>query len=388
MTPSMSVAPSKVSFLVPNISSPVLGPVTVLARHLAPDFDVEIVGPDFGYGVCPMYRDSFPYKTVACPRIYRWPDYLWESRRLEAALLGDLIIPVKAFATSIPVALAAKRHRGAKVIAYLDEWDGALMARLSPSQKARRWLKHFHHPVDDIYCPWVERLIPRCDHVLSTTTALRRKFGGEVLPIGVDMDDFSPRPPTESSDLRYQLGLQEKNLIVFGGVVRPHKGIELILAALAQIDDSRNRLVIVGPVNEHVKQLQENPVFAPYLVAIGPRPKAEMPRYLGLADLVVLPLNDDLLAQTQMPCKVFEAMSMAKPIIASAVADMPQILEGCGWTTPPDEVDALARQIQWVFSHPVESAEIGRQARKMCADKFSKSVVASRLKALVAELLS
>ena len=378
----------KVSFLVPDIFSPVLGPVTVLARHLAPDFEVEIVGPDFGHGVCPMYQGSFPYKAVACPRIYRWPDYLWESRRLEAALAGELIIAVKAFATSLPVALAAKRHRGAKVVAYLDEWDGALMARLSATQKAKRWVKHFQHPVDDLYCPWVESLLPRCDHLLATTTALQRKFGGDVLPVGVDMDEFSPRTAEEGFALRQQLGLQAKRLIVFGGVVRPHKGIEQILAALAQIGDPRNRLVIVGPDNEHVAQLKANSVFASYLAVIGPRPKSEMPRHLGLADLVVLPLNNDLLAQTQMPCKVFEAMAMAKPIIASAVADMPQILDQCGWTVPPDDVEALAHQIQWAFDHPKESAEYGEKARKACADKYSKPIAAKMLKALVARLLS
>lgn len=382
------MAHPKVSFLVPDIFSPVLGPVTVLARHLAPDFEAEIVGPDFGHGICPMYRDSFPYKAVACPRIHRWPDYLWESRRLEAALSGELLIAVKAFATSLPIALAAKRHRGAKVVAYLDEWDGALMARLSAAQQAKRWLNHFQHPVDDLYCPWVERLIPRCDHVFSTTTALQRKFGGDVLPMGVDMDDFSPRPSEESSALRQHLGLQAKRLIVFGGVVRPHKGIELILAALAQIEDPRNLLVIVGPENEHVAQLKANSVFASYLAVIGPRPKAEMPQHLGMADLVVLPLNNDLLAQTQMPCKVFEAMAMAKPVIASAVADMPRILDQCGWTVPPDDVGALARQIQWVFDHPQESAAYGDKARKACAEKYSKPVAAKMLKTLVARLLA
>ena len=381
------MANRKVSFLVQDIYSPVLGPVTVLARHLEPDFDVEIVGPDYGHGICPMYRGSFPYKAVDCPRIYRFPNYLWESRRLETALSGDVIIAVKAFATSLPVALAAKRHRGAKVIAYLDEWDGALMARLSPTQKAKRFLKHIHHPVDDLYCPWVERLLPRCDHVLSTTTALQKKFGGEVLPMGVDMDDFSPRPAEESIALREQHHLQGKRVIVFGGVVRPHKGIELILEALAQLGDPRNQLVIVGPINEHVAHLQAHAGFVPYLAAIGPRPKAEMPRYLGLADLVVLPLNNDLLAQTQMPCKVFEAMAMAKPIIASNVADMPQVLDGCGWIVPPDDTESLARQIGWVFAHPQEAAKFGQRARQTCVDKYRKSIVAERMKALITHSL-
>ncbi|HQN80083.1 MAG TPA: hypothetical protein PLB64_03410, partial [Kiritimatiellia bacterium] len=86
------MSPAAVSFLVPDIHSPVLGPVTVLASHLIPDYEVEIVGPDFGHGVCPMYRDAFPYKVISCPRIYRWPDYFWESRHLAAALTGHVIV--------------------------------------------------------------------------------------------------------------------------------------------------------------------------------------------------------------------------------------------------------------------------------------------------------
>jgi len=380
------MSPAAVSFLVPDIHSPVLGPVTVLASHLIPDYEVEIVGPDFGHGVCPMYRDAFPYKVISCPRIYRWPDYFWESRRLAAALTGHVIVAVKAFATSLPVALQARRRRQAKVIAYLDEWDGALMARLSPTQKMMRWIKHVHHPVDDIYCPWVERLLPGCDHVLSTTTALQKRFGGAVLPMGVDLDVFSPRPKEESIRLRRELDLKDRNLIVFGGVVRPHKGIELILDSLAAIGNPSNALVIVGPVNEHVAALGANPAYAPYLVAIGPRPKADMPNYLGLADLVVLPLNDDLLAQTQMPCKVFEAMAMAKPIIASAVSDLPLVLEGCGWTVPPDDAGRLARCIQWAFTHPEEAASQGQRARQKCMAQYSRQVVSSQLHAIIGKL--
>lgn len=379
----LSMSEPVVSFLVPDISSPVLGPVTELARHLQPEFEVEIVGADFGHGICPLYRNAFPYRSIACHRIYRWPNYIWESQRLAAELKGNIIVSVKAFATSLPVALQVKRSRAAKVIAYLDEWDGALMARLTRIERAKRWLKHLHHPVDDVYCPWVERSLSKCDLVLSTTTALQRKFGGEVLPMGVDIEEFAPRPRPETDHLRKELHLEGRNLIVFGGVVRPHKGIELILEALSMIGDTRNALVIVGPRNEHVIALENTAQFAPYLVAIGPRLKSEMPKYLGLADLIVLPLNNDLLAQTQMPCKIFEAMAMAKPIIASDVSDLPQVLEGCGRIVPPHDAQPLAKAIRWVFSNPDEADNWGRLAREKCKQQYAKPVVVERLQAIV-----
>jgi hypothetical protein len=59
----------KVSFLVPDIACPVLGPVTVLARTLQRHVPVQIVGPDLGHGVCPMYRGAFDYTVVSTPRL-------------------------------------------------------------------------------------------------------------------------------------------------------------------------------------------------------------------------------------------------------------------------------------------------------------------------------
>ena len=378
-----------ISFLVPDIQSPVLGPVTTLASHLNPDFDVEIVGPDQGGGICPMYVGVFPYRPVNCPRIYRIPDYWWECWRLENALRGDIIVAVKAFATTVPVALSVKRRRGAKVVAYLDEWDGALMARLSKSERVKRWLNHWQHPGDDAYCPLIERYsLPLCDYVISTTTALQKKFGGSVVPMGVDMEEFAPRQSEEMRALRAELGMQEKRLIVFGGVVRPHKGIEQILSALATMGYNKTQLLIVGPRNEHVRELENNERFAPYLTSVGLRPKSEMPKYLGMADLVVLPLNDDLLAQTQMPCKVFEAMAMAKPIIASDVADLSSVLEGCGWTVPAGDVPALAKSIEWVVSHPEESKSMGQKAREKCRLMYAKDVAAGQLKGILNRLLN
>ena len=70
----------KVSILVPDVSSNILGAATAMARHIAPDFDVEIIGPDLGQGVNAMYRGAFDYKVVFAPRIYRYPDF-WAARK-------------------------------------------------------------------------------------------------------------------------------------------------------------------------------------------------------------------------------------------------------------------------------------------------------------------
>lgn len=376
-----------VSILVPDIGNPIVGAATTLARHLDRDFNVEVVGPDFGHGVCAMYRGTYPYRVVSTPHLYRWPDFIWESRRLERAVEGDCVIAMKACANTVPLALRAKKKRGAKALVYLDEWDGALYHGLSPAARRKAILSGFYRPLDDVYYPLVERLIPRLDAVLSTTTFLQRRFGGQIVHAGVDMDFFSPSAPDATERLKQECGIASGRNIVFGGVVRPHKGVELILDALVRIGCPDYRLVIVGPTNQHVRDLMATPAYAPYIVALDSKPKEQMPRYLDMADAIVLPLSDSLLARSQMPCKVFEAMAMAKPVIGSAVSDLPLILEDCGRVVPPDDAAALAEAIDDVLSNEQTAREMGRRARAKCAAEYGSESVRRHLVGIINNLL-
>ena len=379
-----------VTFLVPGINNPVIGPITSMARMLEGVYSVDIVGPDMGDGVCDMYRGCFPYKGVSTPRIYRLPNYWADIRKLERAITDegrnppDVVIAVKAFMQTVPVASRIKEKYGSRALVYLDEWDGALWARLSLKEKLSLWLKDAHHPCGPHYVPFVERMIKQCDGVIGTTSWLARRFHGQVIPVGVDTDVFSPdRFTKESEVLHAKFGLTGKSVIGFGGVVRPHKGIEVILDALVQLGRSDVCLCIIGPRNEHVKVLQKHPEYRPYLQCTDTVNKSDIPRYLAMSDLIVLPLQDDLLAQTQMPCKIFEAMAMAKPIIGTYVSDLALVLEGCGVVIPPGDTNACAEAIERLVDDPMYARELGRRAREKCVREFSTPVVRDKLIGLI-----
>jgi glycosyltransferase involved in cell wall biosynthesis len=334
-----------------------------------------------------MYRDAYPFDVVPAPRLYRLPNYFPEAGKLIKAVRGDLVIAVKAVGSTVPLAWWMKVRHNRRAAVYLDEWDGALMARRPRRERVALALRHLHHPLNENYFPLNERLIPRLDGVISTSTWLQRRFGGAIVPMGVDPDAFHPPTPDEAAAMRSEHGLAGFRLIVFGGVVRPHKGIDGILAAMVQSGIDDLRFVIVGPVNEHVRKLQEHPEYGPRIIALGPRPKAAMPRFLGLADLVVLPLQDDELARSQVPCKIFEAMATARPIIASAVSDLPLILNDCGWVVPPHDTAALAGAMREVFADPSEATRRGQAARARCLAEYSKPVAAAKLRGFVEHVL-
>jgi glycosyltransferase involved in cell wall biosynthesis len=107
------------------------------------------------------------------------------------------------------------------------------------------------------------------------------------------------------------------------------------------------------------------------MVLVPAQPRDRVPAYLAASDLIVLPQKDVPESRGQMPAKLTEAMAMGKPIIATALSDIPRYLEGCGWVVPPDDVDALAARIGWVASHLGEARAHGARARERFLRDFT-----------------
>lgn len=382
------MANRKVTVLVHDIHANTLWAATALAKALEPAFETQVVGPDLGGGVCELYKNAFPYTVVPTPHLYRWPDFMWEVRKLERAVEGHAVIAVKAYLDTVPVALGLKRAKGLPAVVYLDEWDSASWRSMPWPKRVLQLVRDARFPLNDSWAAWVEQRISKADAVVCSSTFLANRFGGVVIPIGVDTEEYRPQPPAQTAELKRQLGMAGDRLLVFGGVARPHKGLEEILEALCVLNDERVRLVVIGPQTDYLRELQRRERYAPYIVCLGAKPKAEMPRYLALSDLVVIPLLDTPLARSQVPCKVFEAMAMAKPIVASAVSDLPSILHGCGWVVPPSDVHALADAIRYVLAHPVDAAEAGERARRKCMQEYSRDTTRAKLTALVEKLLA
>jgi glycosyltransferase involved in cell wall biosynthesis len=106
---------------------------------------------------------------------------------------------------------------------------------------------------------------------------------------------------------------------------------------------------------------------------------ARVPELLTVADVVAIPQKRDFASIWQLPAKVFDAMAMAKPVVATNVNDLPKILHGCGWIVEPGNPDELATAIGHILSNPEEAYEMGQLARKRCIEKYSWDAIESQL---------
>ena len=200
----------------------------------------------------------------------------------------------------------------------------------------------------------------------------QKKFGGITLPQIQDLSVFDPSL-YDRDELRRCRKIDDKKIIMFLGTPISYKGVEDIIYALKKIDSAENvKLMLVGvnKKNPYVQGLLD--IGKDKIIVVeGLCPIQKVPEFLSMADLIVIPQRNTPITQAQIPAKLIDAMAMAKPIIATNISDMSQILDGCGLIVEPGDIDDLADKISFLLANEKKAEELGLKAREKCKDKFS-----------------
>jgi len=371
-----------------------LGRAYLLARVLQRQYSVEIVGPIFGNGIWePLAEvDDLSYKTVGggtFPRFPRFPRFLPQIRELLREITGDVIYASKPLFTSYGIGLLRKLASRRPLILDIDDWQMGFrkenLRNLSPTQRIRSLVDSAAQPHrtgsywNSLFC---QQLIRLTDEITVSNRFLQEKFGGTIVCHGRDTEALNPEK--FDKDLlreRYGIGKNIK-LMMFFGTLRPHKGIEDLIEATSQLRDREIMLTLVGvDIDNYSKNVTTlaRQKLGERFKAFGLQPFQKVPEFLVMSDVVVIPQNKTFATIGQTPAKVFDAMAMAKPIIATAVSDLPEILDGCGWIVESENPQQLAQAIQYVVDHPEESERVAWKARQKCVERYSWDAIESVL---------
>lgn len=341
------------------------------AKHFA---DVTVIGPvkqRGAWGALPQesWIKRVEWKNV--PKFYRTALQLIEASE------GDLLIAAKPYLPSYGVALLAGECRKVPVILDLDDLDEALAPPLEADFK--RTLADLRDPASTVYLRVLSRATAAASGLTVASTTLQKRFGGTLVPHGCPTELFDPAT-IDSEAARKRFGFSGP-VVLFPGTRRTHKGLRALARSVAQIPGA-SLAVLCRPEDYSEPKWNAYP-----LIKIPVIPYALLPSLLAAADVVAIPQLDTEGARHQMPMKVYDAMAMGKPIVASTVSDLPLVLDGCAQLVPPGDVNGLAEAIRSLLEMPAKAHALGQRARARCLEEYSIRQVAEKLRGAVDEAL-
>ena len=379
----------QITILVCDLAGASLIRAYLLAKSLSQTgYEVEIVGCIFGKELYKKIPDSV--KIVAI-KGDNYPGFLKSVIGIMKVIKGDLIYAVKPQPASFGIALLNKLYTKRPVILDIDDWELSWYGgddwqyRPTFNQLARDILKkegalrYPHHP---LYLKWMEKLINQANAVTVHTHFLQKRFGGTFVPNGKDTLLFDPNK-YDCEECRRRYGLSGYRILMFPGAPRPYKGLEDVLVALDKLNQPDLKLVIVGgnPYDAYDDKLIQK--WGRWIIKLPNYPVNLMPEVVAAAHIVVVPQRDTPATQAQFPLKITDGMAMAKPVLATKVGDIPEILGGTGYLVEPSSPEQIAEKIEWIFQNLEEAQEKGKQARERCVKYYSIDTMS----AILAEII-
>jgi glycosyltransferase involved in cell wall biosynthesis len=220
---------------------------------------------------------------------------------------------------------------------------------------------------------------------------LQNQYGGTIIWHGRDLRLFNPKNYIKKDFRPLYVSEKYREYFVAGfiGTPRPHKGLEDLFDAIKLLRYEHFLLMIVGAHDDdyfmHLRDKIDTLGLRDIVCYLPVQPFEKLPEVLSALDLVIVPQRKRPASYGQVPAKIFDAMAMAKPIVATSVHDIPEILDDCGWLVEPGDPRTLAQTIQYIIDHPNAASEMGRKAREKCKREYSWDIAQERLNKIFAE---
>ena len=203
-----------------------------------------------------------------------------------------------------------------------------------------------------------------------------------VIPNGIP----EPQPEGDRAATRRQLGFEDRDVVVLlVAMLRREKRPDVFVDAAAQAHERnaavRGLVVGGGPLYETIRARAA--LTGAAVQVLGER--SDVPTLMSCADVVCL--TSDVEA---MPLTALEAMAVGRPIVATAVGGLTEIVEpgATGVLVPPGDPRAFADAIVELASNPRRRLVMGEEARTRFERDYTFERMVERYAALFGEVVA
>jgi glycosyltransferase involved in cell wall biosynthesis len=292
---------------------------------------------------------------------------------LEDAVRGFDVVHTAELATGYSAQAIRARERGACRRVVATVWENIPLPAPENPVVARR-------------VHTVAAAIDRCI-AISDDARLHLELAGvpsdriEVLPMGIDLERFSPREGERApGPLRV---LSVARLV-------SEKGVEDLVVALRLLADrgvdAELTLVGTGPLRGRLEALGRE--LGVSVQVLGTVPYEELPAVHRRHDVLVLASAPRATWREQFGFAVVEAMASGLPVLAGDSGSLDEVVGDPAQLVRPHDPEALAAALAALAADPAAQRAQGERNRRWASDRYDRLQVAERLRAIYERTLA
>tara|TARA_B110000438_G_scaffold18396_2_gene17078 strand:- start:2318 stop:3541 length:1224 start_codon:yes stop_codon:yes gene_type:complete len=228
-------------------------------------------------------------------------------------------------------------------------------------------------------------LYKSADSVVALTHSFKenlisRGINGEKIQVvtnGVDLDLFKSE---YNIDLSNKLNLSKKFVVGYIGTHGLCHGLEFIVRMIPHIKYEDVHFLFIGEGATKKSLInQANFLKIKNVTFLDMIPKNDVPKYLSICNIALVPLIDDKLFQTVIPSKIFEAAALKKPIFLGVKGESKQIIEryDAGICYEPENQDSFLSEFDKIYN--IENYENYQKGCKKLAKDYSRKNLANKM---------
>jgi glycosyltransferase involved in cell wall biosynthesis len=239
------------------------------------------------------------------------------------------------------------------------------------------------NPVVIALARWLEKfLYARATHILVNSPAYKEYMlakglpEGKItfIPYGTDVDMFNPS--VSGLNVRKQLGLEDKFVVLYAGALGQANDIYTVLCAAKHLNGEKHiRFVFWGDGKERPNlQSEAERLELDNVIFAGVCPKKEMPFVIASSDVCLAILQNVPMFRTTYPNKVFDYMAAARAtvlVIDGVIRDVIESSNG-GVFVEPANHELLASTILALSKDPQRVRQMGENARTYLVEHLDR----------------
>jgi glycosyltransferase involved in cell wall biosynthesis len=254
------------------------------------------------------------------------------------------------------------------------------------------------NPVVITLARWLEKfLYTRATHILVNSPAYKEYMLAKgvpaskitFIPYGTDVDMFNPN--VSGLNVRKQLGLEDKFVVLYAGALGQANDIYTVLCAAKHLNDEKHiRFVFWGDGKERPNlQLEAERLKLENVIFAGVCPKKEMPFVVASSDVCLAILQNVPMFRTTYPNKVFDYMAAARATVLVIDGVIREVIESShgGVFVEPANHELLAKTILELSKDPQRVRQMGENARAYLVEKLDRRAMLDETLKLLMQLV-